>query len=105
MTVPESVTKYDVGDLVVLTATFLASDLATPADPGSVYCLVAAPNGSVATYLYGEAGASVTKVATGAYRKDVAASMVGEWFYRWQATGAGQAAEEHRFIVERTFVL
>jgi hypothetical protein len=64
------------------------------------------PNGSVASYVYGAAGASVIRVATGAYVRDTtAASWPGDWRYRWEGTGGVQAAEEHRFVVAPTFIL
>jgi hypothetical protein len=49
--------------------------------------------------VYGVAPALV-KDSTGHYHIDVSASMSGTWRYRWESTGAGQAAEEGAFVVE-----
>ena len=105
MTTPQSVTRYDLLDLAQLRATFLSTDALTPADPSTMMFLVKNPNGSVATYAFGAAGASVVRTATGAYFKDLTVDVVGSWFYRSYGTGGVQASEEWSFLCAPSFVL
>lgn len=106
MTTPGAVSRYDLNDLARLVATFCSTDGVTPADPSTVTLYVKDAAGSVASYVYGAAGASVIRVATGAYARDLSlASWVGSWPYRWEGTGGVQAAEEHILLVAATFIL
>jgi hypothetical protein len=94
MTEPNS---YDLGDLVRVTGAF--KDAAgEPIDPTAVSFKLRDPTGAVTTFVYGVAPALV-KDSTGHYHIDVSASMSGTWRYRWESTGAGQAAEEGAFVV------
>ena len=67
-------------------------------DPGGLAVKVRTPAGAVATKTYG-ADAEVVRDGTGAYHLDVDADAEGDWHYRWESTGTGQAAEDHQFIV------
>jgi hypothetical protein len=99
---PATVGPYDFGDLAQLIATYTSTDLVTPADPSSVYYFVKSPASSLATYLFtAGAGGSITRVATGIYRKDVTTDVYGIWEYASLGTGGVQAAEKWHFIVDR----
>ena len=84
---------YDVGALVTLSAAFTVGTVAT--DPTTVTCQVRDPSGAVTTL-------TATKASTGNYTAtlDLTAAKAGVWNYRWQGSGACQAAEEAQFYVE-----
>lgn len=105
MTIPPAVGRYDIGDLITLAATVVASDLITPANPSYFAFTVKSPAGTVATYVFGAAGASIRNPGNGAYAKDITADIDGIWYYRALATGLVQATEEWTFIVDRSYVL
>lgn len=105
MTTPNTVSRYDIFDLVTLRATYTSTDGVTPADPSTVMFLVKNPLGTVATYNFAAAGASVIRAGAGAYTKQVVGDVVGSWFYRVHGTGGVHANEEYSFIVDRSFVL
>lgn len=104
MTTPNTVSAYKLNDMLRMQVTFRGSD-GNPADPSMMHFLVRNPAGSVATYLYGQAGASVVNVATGVYEKDITLSIVGSWYYRAEATGLVQTVEEWAFLVDPSKVL
>lgn len=109
MTTPNSVSRYDIGDLIVLPATFVGTDGVTPADPSTIDFLVKNAAGSVATYRFGAAGASIVRTGVGAYFKEIIvepSGLTGSWAYRAMGTGGIIAAEEWLFIIDRsTFFL
>lgn len=100
---PALIAVYDVGDMVTLTATVLGTDGVTPVTPSYFAFLVKNPAGSVATYVFGAAAASVLNPGAGAFSKDVSVDAatwaVGSWFYRSVATGKVQAADDWSFLV------
>lgn len=96
------VDEYDYGDLVRSAATFVSTDLVTPADPSTIIFLTLNELGSVASYQYGAAGASITRVPTGGYYKDWTPDATGDWWYRWVGTGGVQAADEWQIVVGRS---
>jgi hypothetical protein len=101
---------HDLGDLVrvasfeydddgVAIATTGFQDLAgTLLDPTVVKLSFKTPAGVTTTYIYGT-DAQLVKVSTGKYYVDLNANAAGTWYYRWWATGTGQAAEERQFVV------
>lgn len=89
---PDSVSRYNVGDLARCVATVAPSG-GVPANPSMMVMVVVAPS-SVASYVFGAAGASIANPAPGIFYKDVTISQVGTWAYGFQATGIVQAAEE-----------
>jgi hypothetical protein len=92
----------DVGDMIRIQATFIASGGAM-SDPASVYMMLRNPKGSVATYGW---SASVTRTGVGAFYVDVIASYPGGWAYRWQGQpSAGYAAAEGSFEAYSSFIL
>lgn len=106
MTTPNGVSRYKPGALVELTATIIGTDGLTPVTPSWFAFLVKTPDGSVATFAMGAAGASVINTGAGAFFKTITASAVGSWFYRAEATGLVQDAQEWAFLVDPSqFVL
>ena len=91
---------YDLGDLVRVTGTFTDAD-GTAQDPAAVFCAVKDPSDNTTTYEYG-ADAELVKSATGVYYVDVDCDEVGQWWYRWYATGTGQASDEEWFGVRES---
>jgi len=102
-------TSYDVGDTVVLIATFRARSISVTTannepvvtypdltDPTTVTLSVEDPSGNVASYTY--AAAEITQQATGIYYYEQAVDEAGTWQYRWVGTGDCAAAEEGEFV-------
>lgn len=89
-----SLSNYDIGSLIRLTASFVVGSVAT--DPDTVVCIVRAPDGTETTY------SSPTHDSTGAYHvdHDLTAAKSGVWGYRWIGSGTCQAASEAEFFVE-----
>ena len=88
---------YDVGDLVRCSVVFedvLGSEL----DPTCGIGQGQGAGGMITTYVYG-VGAEVVKDAVGTYHIDVSITEEGMWWFRWIATGTGQAAGERAFWV------
>jgi hypothetical protein len=95
--------RYDVGDLVRLRATYVSTDLITPADPSTVTFLVMSGAGTVASYQsVAGVGGSITRQAVGAFYKDITVDAYGNWSYRTIGTGGVQAAEEWQFTVDHS---
>ena len=101
---PAAVAAYDLNDLVRLSATVIGTDGQVAVASLGTF-LVKAPNGSVATYSSSDANASVRNTGSGGFEKLVIASMVGSWFYRFQATGLVVTADEWSFLCSPSFVL
>lgn len=108
MTVPNFVGKYDLGDTIKLRATVLGTDGAV-AMPSAFLFLVKNPLGSVASYTWQAAGASILTPGTGAFFKDITilptTSEVGTWYYRALATGLISTAEEFTFLVQTSNII
>jgi hypothetical protein len=95
--------RYDIGDLVRVSAAF--SDVAGAAiDPTNVAFKFKDPAGAVTAYVYAT-DAALVRDSAGNYHVDVSVDSSGRWHYRWESTGAGQAAEEGQFIVDASGVL
>lgn len=91
-------TTYDKGDVVRLSATFgNVSDVAT--DPTTVILRV---KNSAGTTVYTYAAAQISRDSAGNFHKDLALTVVGEWSYRWEGTGAVETAGEARLFVRPT---
>ena len=89
-----TVNTYDKGDGVRLQATFTVSSVNT--DPTTVTLRVKDAGGTITVYVH---PASITKLVTGIYYKDISVSNDGVWYYRFEGTGACEAAGEYSFIV------
>ncbi len=93
--------QYQRNQTVRITGTFTVSGTAT--DPTTVTLKVKDPAGTVSTYTYAEA--QITKDGTGNYHKDVALTLEGYYYYRWEGTGAVAAADEDYLVVLPSEVL
>jgi hypothetical protein len=97
------VNAYDQGQSVRLSVTFTNPD-GTAYDPVVVQFIYHAPLSVVAlTKTYGT-DAEVIKDGVGLYHMDLIADEPGEWHYRAEGSGNGQAVEEDSFYVEATEV-
>lgn len=87
--------KIDIGDDVVLTATFTTkvAGVDTPTDPTTVSCKVKPPTAAAVTL-------APTKVATGVWQAVFPVTESGEHWYRFAGTGAAKGAEEGAFVAE-----
>lgn len=95
-----SVKAFDKGDLVKFTANF-STDADVAADPTGVVFKFKRPDKTVTVWTYG-VDAQITRDTVGAYHAEVAIDQPGDWTYRWEGTGALQAAEEMTFIARAT---
>ena len=93
-----TITCYQKGDLVRVTGTFTNSG-GTAIDPTTVFFSYTSPAGATTTLQYNVDG-TVIRSATGIYYVDVSATAAGRWYWRWYATGTGQAATNGEFHVE-----
>jgi hypothetical protein len=102
LSTPTSTARYDLFDLVRLTATIVSTDLVTLADPSSITFYARSPAGTVATYPYLAAGASVMRDGVGRYWREITVDMDGDWLYFVRATGGVQANEQWQFNVQKS---
>src|SRR4030042_1401554 len=89
---------YEIGDKVRIKATFTVSSVKT--DPTTITLRVKDPSGIITVYTY--VGGTITKDATGMYHRDISITQSGEWFYRWEGTGAVETADEAYLVVENS---
>lgn len=89
---------YQRGDLPRITGAFKNS-AGTATDPTGVSFKYKKPSIAAVTLVYLTDNALV-KDSTGNYHVDLSITEAGEWYYRWEATGTVQAAEEGQFTVE-----
>lgn len=89
---------YDVGDVVVLEATFTTTDDNTDTDPNTVALTVRRPDGTLDEIDAGD----IDNPAVGSYRHDYELEdgyPPGTVHYRWEGTGTAAGAEEGAFVV------
>jgi len=92
---------YDCGDVVRVTASF--TDISSnPADPTGVTLRVKQPDATMNVHTY---PGDITKDGTGIYHFDLSITESGDWYYRFEGTGAVQAAAETLFHVYRSNVV
>lgn len=95
-----AVNQYDVHDLVRVSAVFRSlAGVAT--DPTTVVVKYVAPGGSPVTKTYGS-DLEVVKDSTGCYHLDIDVTAEGTWTYRFNGSGALQAAGEQTFFAKDT---
>ena len=87
---------YAKDSLVRVSSEFTVSG--TDTDPTVVKAMYKDPNNLVTTLTYGT-DAALVKDATGKYHVDIAATIAGNWWYRFESTGAVVAANESEFVV------
>jgi hypothetical protein len=93
---------YDIGDLlVVLSPTFVNPATGAAVDPSTVTFQFTKPDGTetTSTYLSTTGALAITRVSTGHFKIALSLDRAGPWYYRWAATGTGQAAERGAFDV------
>jgi hypothetical protein len=91
-------TLYDMGDVARVTVTFTLAG--TPTDPTTVALKIQNPNKVETTYTW--ALAQVTRTSAGIFYKDISLNVAGEWFYRWEGTGAVESASENSLFVSES---
>lgn len=84
------VNEYDIGDGIVLEATF--SKDGAPADPTTVVCKLRLPDRSIVELPTQPDGA-------GDFKATYLATTHGDHYYRFEGVGAVEAAGERRFVV------
>lgn len=87
---------YKKKSLVRISSEFTISSVDT--DPTTVTCRYKDPNNAVTTLVYGT-DAALVKDAVGKYHVDIQANIAGNWWYRFEATGAVVAANEAEFVI------
>ena len=87
---------YAKDSLVRISSEFTVASV--DSDPTTVKCFYKDPNNLVTTLTYGVDGALI-KDATGKYHVDIMTTVVGNWWYRFEATGAVVAANEAEFVI------
>ncbi|WP_341928778.1 hypothetical protein [Methyloversatilis discipulorum] len=94
--------EYIQGQLVRLSCVFRDA-AAAPADPTEVTfkhrpASIADAEATVKTYPPGESG-GIVRDGIGQYHVDVSMDEPGEHWWRWESTGAAQAADQGLFVV------
>lgn len=105
MGTPRFISQVDVGDMRRIVATVIGTDGVNGAMPSMFIYLVKNPLGSVGTFIYGQAGASITPLSSYSFAKDISVDYAGTWYYRAVATGLAQDAEEWSFFAASSFVI
>jgi hypothetical protein len=89
--------QFDWGDLARFSVTFTDA-VGTATDPTTITYRLLHPDGTTeTTYNYGT-DAALIRDGVGAYHADVLLTTVGYWAWRWEGTGAVQAAVEGRIL-------
>lgn len=87
--------RFERDSLIRIEATETDIDL-VPVDPTEIILKVEDPTGNVVTY---EAPV-VIHDGVGRFHVDISVPLDGQWFYRWIASGQGQAAKRGSFTVQ-----
>jgi hypothetical protein len=90
-----AINYYDKGDVVRLYAYCTISG--SYADPTELTLKTKQPDGTISTYLYSLT--QIDKDSVGHYHKDVEMTQAGQFWYRYEGTGALVSAEETYLIV------
>ena len=91
--------SYELGNLIRVSAVFTDFLTGMPQDPDVVELSIRDATGTLTTYLYG-VDAIIIKDGVGLYHADLDVEAAGKWYYRWWATGNGQAAKENSFTIK-----
>jgi hypothetical protein len=94
---------YYTGQSVRLSASFTDPETELPYDPATVSFTCRPPSGVALSKTYPE-NPDVVRDGVGEYHLDLIAAEPGEWHYRAQGAGGGQAADECMFVVTATEV-
>lgn len=87
---------YIQGSLIRVSAVFLVNS--APTDPTTIVLKFKNPTGTITTWTFGTDN-QVVKESLGTYRADINANVGGTWLFRWEGTGAAQAADQGTFDV------
>ena len=90
---------YDIGDVVRYSAAF-TNNAGAAADPTAVKLKLLSPLGNRIDLTY--AAGEVQKDSTGNYHYDLTLTEDGDWWYKYEGTGAIIAAEEDYITVVET---
>lgn len=101
---PSGVNRYQPNDVARLVATITASG-GVVTQPSSLALHIRNPLGSVASYIFGVAAASIANPGAGMFYKDFsipppASQPVGTWGYGFHASGLVSGYEDWLFIVD-----
>jgi hypothetical protein len=97
-----TINVHNQGDLVRLTGS-LATAAGVVVDPTTLTVTIKAPNGTKTEYTYGD-DAYPVRSAAGVYYVEVTPDQVGDWYYKFQSSGTGQAADEGMFRVRASAI-
>jgi len=86
---------YQSGSLIRLIVAF-KNAAGTATDPDTIVARYKRDGGTATSVTF---PTSIVKASTGNYYLDITVSQGGEWIYRWEGTGALQAAAEGTFTV------
>jgi len=92
----EAVRRYDYGDQVPLTRTFLVDDV--PTDPTTVTLKLITPAGGTISI----PGTATTHLGAGSYSYGQNGTIEGVWTWRWESTGTPQDCIEGQFGIRAT---
>lgn len=112
MTVQLAIT-FPLGTLVRLSASFTReptqeeiddgtaddADDWQPIDPDTVSARVLAPDATVSLHDYLGSPEDIERDDVGEYHLDITPEQAGVWYFRFESTGDGSAADEHSFTV------
>ena len=91
---------YDVSDVAKLTAAFTEVESEAPVDPTTLVLKIVDPAGTVTTWTYG-IGIEIVRVSQGVYFFLLLLTVSGTYYYRWEGTGAAQAAGQNSLYVRK----
>lgn len=96
-----TLSKYDVGDTVRLTAQYTDTG-GDPTNPNVVRIIYRDPTGSESTALSGTT--DMSNPTTGSFYTDLLITTPGTWRWRSESTGNIVTAEESVFVARRQWV-
>jgi hypothetical protein len=94
-----SSTNYVAGAVVRITGAFTASG--TPTDPTTITLSLKGGTGGLVQFTY--AASQIVRDSAGNYHYDYTIPASGQFFYRWEGTGAVIAAAEGSFVSTSAF--
>lgn len=89
---------YDIGDEILLSATFRDADTLALTDPENVFIKVQKPDTTSEIFQY-NVDPELGRLSQGAYTLFYLPDQSGTWRYRWYTTGTLKVAEEGVFYV------
>ena len=92
--------EYQVGDLVKCSGTFTVGG--TPTDPTITTFRFMSPDHVLTSYVY-NTDAQLVRDSAGVFHVNLSVTLSGIWHFRFEGTGAAQAADESEFFVEESF--